>query len=65
MADTKKIAERIARETGGDVNKIERCLRESYEGKKDYGVLDAVVDVITAPVCGGTAVIHSITEKKK
>lgn len=64
MLGIRKQAERIARETGGDVNKIEHCLRESCGDKKDYGVLDAIVDVITAPVCGGTAVIRSITEKK-
>jgi len=65
MSDVRKQAERIARETGGDAQKIERCLRQSYNEPEEYSLMDAIADVLTFPVLGGTAVIRTITEINK
>jgi len=65
MSDVRKQAERIARETGGDVEKIERCLRQSYSKPEEYSFMDAIVDMMTFPVLGGTAVVRTITESSK
>lgn len=64
MSKLREEAERIAREHGGDPDEIEKCLEEATD-EEDYGLLDAIVDVVTAPICGGTAVIRAITERKK
>lgn len=60
MADTKKIAERIAKETGGNPERIQRCLEQSKPEDKPTG-LDIVADVISL---GATAVLREVNRKK-
>lgn len=60
MADTRKIAERIAEETGGNAKQIQRCLERSQPEDKPSG-LDIVADVLSF---GTTAVLRETTKKK-